>query len=43
MKRVVCILAALLTLVSLASAQEARATIQGTVKDPQGATVPVPQ
>ncbi len=39
MKRFVCALAALLLLVSLGSAQENRATIQGTVKDAQGAVV----
>ena len=40
MKRIVCIIAALVLLASFASAQESRATIQGTVKDQQGATVP---
>ncbi|HUA58690.1 MAG TPA: TonB-dependent receptor [Verrucomicrobiae bacterium] len=39
MKRVLCLIAALLLLVSLAGAQENRATIQGTVKDAQGALV----
>ena len=39
MKQLICLSAALLTLVSLGSAQESRGTIQGTVKDPQGATI----
>jgi hypothetical protein len=39
MKRIVCLLAALLILISLAPAQESRGTIQGTVKDPQGGVV----
>lgn len=39
MKRMACLLAALLMLVSLVSAQEARCTIQGNVKDPQGGLI----
>ena len=39
MKRLLCTCAVLLTLVSLGSAQESRATIQGTVKDPQGGLI----
>src|SRR5579883_18067 len=39
MKRVLCLIAALLILVSLAGAQENRATIQGAIKDAQGALV----
>src|ERR1700735_2388755 len=40
MKRSVCVIASLLALVGLAAVQESRATIQGTVKDSQGALVP---
>jgi hypothetical protein len=39
MKRALWLLAALLVLASFAAAQESRATIQGTVKDPQGGLV----
>ena len=38
-KRIVCLLAALLVLAGLAAAQESRATIQGSVRDPQGGVV----
>jgi len=39
MKRICNLFAAMLILVSLVSAQESRATIQGSVKDPQGGLV----
>ena len=42
MKRIVCLLAAILLLAGLAAAQETRGTIQGTVKDPQGQWSPMP-
>ena len=39
MRRLACLVAAALGFAALASAQESRATIQGTVKDPQGAII----
>ena len=39
MKRIVCLLAAILVLAGLSIAQENRATIQGAVKDPQGGLI----
>ena len=39
MKRIACLVAAILMLAGIASAQEARATIQGVVKDSQGGLV----
>ena len=39
MNRIVCLVAVTLGLAVVAGAQEARGTIQGTVKDPQGAVV----
>lgn len=39
MKRLLCLIAAVIALSSYAAAQESRATIQGTVKDPQGALI----
>src|SRR5580698_158830 len=40
MKRTLCLIGALLMVVGLVNAQEARCTIQGIVKDPQGGLIP---
>src|SRR6266545_125972 len=39
MPRLACLVAVALSLAAVAGAQESRGTIQGTVKDPQGAVV----
>src|ERR1039457_5655965 len=40
MKRIACLVAAIIMLAGIAGAQESRGTIQGTIKDPQGGAVP---